>query len=149
MLIIDVRLPQPVTPPVPAVVKADASATSTSTERLPVIHRGERRVRRSSAPDTSLLSAADIELIHVVTGERLYGTGIVNGEDLQPFSLQLVLDRHDGVLPRGVEVSVSYLHRRGKALLRSGHLNPYSGAELTRAERYLASRHSGGVDVSL
>lgn len=150
MHIIDVRLPQQPHPVVPVVVQADASATSTTAQRTPLqrTYGGPRKHARAQA-DRAVLTDGDLELIHAVTGERLWGTGAVDVEGLSEFAHQIVVDRRDGRLAVGREVTVTYLRSRGRALANMGALNPFTGSVLTRAVRFIESRGCGKVDLAL
>ena len=134
MQIVDVRLPQQPHPVVPTVIRAEASATSTQDMRTPMERLYDRRARRGSTGSRAVLTEADCELIRAVTGESLWGTGSVDLENISAFAAQIVMDRSDGHLTPRSEVTVAY---------------PFSGAELTRAIRYLTSRESGGIDIAM
>lgn len=149
VLIVDVRLPREPHPVVPVVVHADASATSTTTQRTPLERAyGERRARRTSR-EPAMLTECDLELIHAVTGERLWGAAPFDRDTLSGFAYQILADRRGGRLPAGREVSVDYLTSRGRSLTNQGALNPFIGAVLTRAVRFIESRGCGRVDLAL
>lgn len=149
MQIVDVRLPQQPHPVVPVVARAEAGATSTYTQRTPMERLYDRQARGGSATPGALLTEADTELIHAVTGEKLWGVETIDLAHISPFAAQIMLDRRTGHLPRRSEVTVPYLERRARQLENAGRLNPFTGAELTRAVRYLQSRSSGGIDIAM
>lgn len=147
MYVVDVRIPpQPV---VPVVAKAEAGTCSTTTTKTPLERLYDRRGPRRSGPAGQLLTEADRELIRVVTGENLWGAVEFDLGELSTFATQILLDRRTGPLPPSAEVTVEYLERRGRALTPMGLLNPFSGATLQRAVRYLVSKETGGVDIAM
>ena len=147
MYVVDVRIPpQPV---VPVVAKAEPGTCSTTTTKTPMERLYDRRTSRRVGATNELLTEADRELIRVVTGENLWGMTDVDIGELSMFATQILLDRRTGPLPPSAEVTVEYLERRGRSLAPLGLLNPYTGATLQRAIRYLTSKETGGVDIAM
>lgn len=81
--------------------------TATSAVSGPVA--GDERLYYAAPGDLCFLTAADRELIEVVTGEIIPEAPRGLGVRVSFFTLQIVLDRLDGALRGGEEVTIDYL----------------------------------------
>ncbi|MBK7722103.1 MAG: hypothetical protein IPI32_07730 [Austwickia sp.] len=111
---------------------------------------GDLRWLYAGARDLCGLTAADRELIHVVTGEviprELTGLGV----RVSFFTLQLAMDRLTGPLADGRDVSIRYLEdvfTRYEEGCPDG--NPVSGELLDLGLAFLVGRELARLDASL
>lgn len=90
------------------------------------------------ASDLDYLTESDREFIEAVTGEVIEPGQRPQDRPISPFAMQLAVDRKNGGLSAGVEVSGAYLQRTNRLLLRLNvPANPFSGELLERALEYV------------
>lgn len=94
--------------------------------------------------DLDCLTEDDRDLIEAVTGEHIEPGQRPQDRPVSPFAMQVAVDRRNGRLGAGLEVSGAYLQRTNRLLLRLNvPANPFSGETLDRALDYVERKTRG------
>lgn len=147
MLVIDCRLPVP--PGIPVVVSPGSGAKISSSPKE-TSARSSQPGERRRVNVLGVLTLADRELIHAVTGEVFWTGQVISGAPISGFALQIAADRRMGLLPDTVAVSVAYLAERAEDLHRLGVApNPFPPELIARANGYLDAKTQNRIDLAL
>jgi hypothetical protein len=111
------------------------------------VNRPVRAEKPAARSETGQLTAADQELIHQVTGQRVSAGFDPDEQGTPAFAAVLAAERAAGRLLPGQEISPVYLKDLNQRYERSGGANPIA-PYLEKALGHLARTGSRRIDVS-